>query len=175
MNQQQIRAKYPGGVLKQRNGNSQKDMQDLGFVYNSQGRQDGRPSQQDEARTSKYPLYKAMVDEKNPVYEVKKQRDCVANKKCSLLKPLLIERDKSPLNPTSYDALVFFKDVLLMLLDLCIDPDLATTHNSLIETLLQVFCELLEDDAIFSKTKESQSKESTTIPFILKLFLASTQ
>ena len=144
----------------------------MGFIYNSQERLD---VDVDEARTSKYPLYKTLVEEKNPIHEVKKQRDMIASNNCKLFKPLSIERNKSKLNQTSYDSLLFFKDVLLMLLDLCMDPNLATTHNSLIETLLQVFCELLEDDAIISKSKEAQSKELISVSFILKIFLASTQ
>ena len=65
-----------------------------------------------------------------------------------------MNKEKSQLSSSSYDSLAFFKDILLMLLDLCIDPGLATSHNSFIETLLLVFCELLEDDAIISKSKE---------------------
>ena len=92
-----------------------------------------------------------------------------------MFKPLNKAREKTLLSKGSYDSLSFFKDVLIMLLDLSIDPALATTHNSLIETLLLNFCDLLEDEAIISKTKSDLTKEPTTVLFILKIFLASTQ
>ena len=61
-----------------------------------------------------------------------------------------------------------------MLLDTSSNPSLATTNtHALITTLLQVFCELRDDEAILQKAKESIPKENTTIPFILKILLAS--
>ena len=84
----------------------------------------------------------------------------------------MISREKTQLNTASYDSLSFFKDVLLMLLDTSSTQFLAASNtHALITTLLQVFCELLDDKDI---CKESESKENT-IPFILKILLASAK
>ena len=57
-----------------------------------------------------------------------------------------------------------------MLLDTSSTQFLAESNtHALITTLLQVFCELIDDEDI---CKESESKE-TTIPFILKILLSS--
>ena len=62
-----------------------------------------------------------------------------------------------------------------MSLDSYTEADLATSHNSSFETLLEVFCEILEDESIIPKPVEGQKMEITTILFIIKVLLVNAQ
>ena len=102
-------------------------------------------------------------------------REKVEKNECKLFKPLENTSLLKSKEPESYESLSFFKDVLLMLLDLSATPNLACKDNlPLIKTLLDVFCELLDDEKIMSKSKDSKQEENT-VAFILKILLACTQ
>ena len=79
---------------------------DLGFVCQpQQSTEVSKQLENDDARTSKYPIYKQMLEDRNPIHQAKELRAKVEKNECVLLKPLKISRENSQLNTASYDSL----------------------------------------------------------------------
>ena len=97
-------------------------------------------------------MLKSILNDKNPLLEASKLREIIADNDCKLFKHLEGKELNNKLSDLSLETLGYFKDLLLMSLDSYIDSNLAISHHSSFATMLEVFCEILDDESIIPKT-----------------------
>ena len=83
--------------------------------------------------------------------EASKLREVIASNDCKLFNHLEGKESDRKLSDLSLETLGYFKDLLLMSLDSYIDSSLAISHHSSFATMLEVFCEILDDESLISK------------------------